>query len=535
MNKLAIVVLALVWLAVLSVPLQAAVPVCTWGFDTAPAVVPVTVERACGATVGDYFYFIGGEDTSAYYPDVFAYSPIADAWETRAPLPEARSNACAAAIGAKIYVVGGCTDSPADTLFIYDTAADAWSEGAAYPMVIEKPYCAAVDGLLYVAGGYSGGVMVAGYVYDPGADSWTAIPDMPAPREYGRGVAYQGYFYAVGGFDDATLYRYDPNGASWTTMAPAPVNMACPNMITPEYPESSFFWAFGSGLEWTPDGTIRAYSTSGDTWSVAADFGTLPLPVVDAVSDNFHDAVFIMAGGFGSDGEIDWMQVFRYCAPYPGPLTPDTVGNDADTAVTISGLNFDDSVASDYYLEGSTKERVDFLDLVVVDGKTITATVPAGLETGEYTLWVTNGFTEVPTKSRSAALTVEAPWPEVAGIDPDKGQPGATVGVTITGDHFFGAPAVKLMGPVNTEINATNVVVTDVNTISCDFDLTGAATGDYDVVVSTENGEGTLVAGFSVNESAGDDDANDDINDDDSAGDDDNDDSGDDDDGCCGC
>jgi len=281
--------------------------------------------------------------------------------------------------------------------------------------------------------------------------------------------------------------------------------MTSPHLMAPEHGSSYYFWAFGSGNEWTPDGTIRGYLTNLNAWYIVSDFGTLPASVVDAPADNFHDAVFLIAGGWNGSADVDTLQVFRYCAPYPGPVSPRVMNNDQETNVTIAGLNFDDSAASDYFLKGPNKARVDFLNLIVVDSKTITATVPAALEGGEYELWVTNGFAQDPTKSRSAALTVETPLPTVEAVDPDHGAQDANVSVTITGNHFFGTPTVRLDAIVGPNIGAANVLVSDLNTLTCDFDLTGAAAGEYDMVVITANGAGIMAGGFTVQGNADDD------------------------------
>jgi hypothetical protein len=119
-----------------------------------------------------------------------------------------------------------------------------------------------------------------------------------------------------------------------------------------------------------------------------------------------------------------------------------------------------------------------------------------------------------------AYLTVIAPEPEVNSVLPTVVETGDEITLTIAGNHFFGTPTVALNGPTKAEIQATNVVVADVDEITADFDLDGAATGLYNLVVTTENGEDTLVEGVNITETTDDDTSDDDTSDDDTSDDD---------------
>ena len=102
--------------------------------------------------------------------------------------------------------------------------------------------------------------------------------------------------------------------------------------------------------------------------------------------------------------------------------------------------------------------------------------------------------------------------PEVTSIDPASSPSGSVVSVEIDGDFFiYNDTDVMLSGPDKADIAADNIVVDGYESITCDFDLDGAAAGTYDVVVTTTNGgDGTLDDGFTV---TGDDDDDDDDDD----------------------
>jgi hypothetical protein len=90
--------------------------------------------------------------------------------------------------------------------------------------------------------------------------------------------------------------------------------------------------------------------------------------------------------------------------------------------------------------------------------------------------------------------------PIVTSITPNNGQQGTVVHITnLAGSNFQSGAAVKLVKTGETDINATNVVVVSASQITCDLDLSGAATGQWDVVVTNLDMQSvTLSNGFTV-------------------------------------
>ena len=89
--------------------------------------------------------------------------------------------------------------------------------------------------------------------------------------------------------------------------------------------------------------------------------------------------------------------------------------------------------------------------------------------------------------------------PTVTGIDPDNGENDAPVSVVISGTGFeAGATATLLMG-VEPDIPGTNALWHNATAISCDFDITGAETGAWDIRVDNDDGQAfTRVGAFVV-------------------------------------
>ena len=90
---------------------------------------------------------------------------------------------------------------------------------------------------------------------------------------------------------------------------------------------------------------------------------------------------------------------------------------------------------------------------------------------------------------------------QVNSITPNKGGNTGVVTTTITGAKFESGASVKLTREGNPDINAVEVNVTDSSHITASFDLTGKASGTYDVVVTNPDGKSaTLPKAFTIEE-----------------------------------
>ena len=198
------------------------------------------------------------------------------AWRTLAPAPSERTEVAAAAVGGRIWVLGGYAPDGATlaTVEVYDTAADTWSRGPDLPVAVNHAMAATLDGALYVAGGNDGdgpstqlarlegerwrplaplprgrsagglvaldgrlylvgGVVDGGLagdtqVYDPAADRWSSAPGLPTPREHLGAASSGGRVYVVGGRTGgigsnlAAAEVFDPGTGRWRSLPPLP-------------------------------------------------------------------------------------------------------------------------------------------------------------------------------------------------------------------------------------------------------------------------------------------------------------------------
>jgi len=134
-----------------------------------------------------------------------------------------------------------------------------------------------------------------------------------------------------------------------------------------------------------------------------------------------------------------------------------------------------------------------------------TETLDSNGSTGKYTGIALDSKDKAHIVYYSAtAMDVKYVWdmtaPTVTGIDPDNGlNTGPITGVVITGSVFTPQSTAKLFhGTTKMEIEAQNINVTSGNELVCDFDITGAPVGQYDVMVDNQAGTGSLPNGFEI-------------------------------------
>jgi N-acetylneuraminic acid mutarotase len=238
------------------------------------------------------------------------------AWRTAASAPTKRTEVAAAALGGKIYVVGGFEKPSLGNVInlaitaaveAYDPATDRWAPRASMPAGLHHVGIGAVGGRLYVIGGYKqSGFSVwqpvaAVYAYDPERDSWTEHAPMPTARGALSVAVQDGKLYAIGGYDgtanSAAVEVYDPARNTWTPRAPLPT----PRDHLASATASGKIYAIGGRVNGNYHRNLSAaerYDPATDRWEPVADLPTARSGITAAVIDG---TIYVF-GGEGPDG-----------------------------------------------------------------------------------------------------------------------------------------------------------------------------------------------------------------------------------------
>jgi subtilisin family serine protease len=173
---------------------------------------------AAAAQVGRDVWVIGGRSYWGIVAQVERYSldtnrTVSDsAWMMPYPV----SNAGAASIGNKIYVVGGATEDvsgnniPVANLQIFDTASLTWENGPPLPKALMQCAVTSIGTKLYAFGGLaktgtSYAAVTDTYVYDTGTNTWNPLGVLPTAIAYAAvAPTTTGKIWVMGGFSSSS-------------------------------------------------------------------------------------------------------------------------------------------------------------------------------------------------------------------------------------------------------------------------------------------------------------------------------------------
>jgi len=205
---------------------------------------------------GGFVYPQSGPAAWVPIDNAWEYDPAADTWKALAPMPTKRGSPVAAAVGDKIYVIGGATLPPGSketavhparphisvgAVEEYDPATNTWRARAAMPTPRNHATAGAVGGKIYVIGGRTGAAFISSgssnvdvvEEYDPATDSWgSARARMPSARSAMASGVHEGRIYVTGGegqdaqrmYTFRALEAYDPATNTWTVLPSMPVS-----------------------------------------------------------------------------------------------------------------------------------------------------------------------------------------------------------------------------------------------------------------------------------------------------------------------
>jgi len=229
-----------------------------------------------------------------------------------------------------------------------------------------------------------------------------------------------------------------------------------------------------------------------NAWVMGMD-GTV-LKTVDS-GENWIEQNTGTADSFYSGAAVDWKTV--WAVGYNGLVMKTTDGGDTwekQSSGTGMHLRWMSAVDADNAWAGGlsgviikTEDGGDTWDV---------------LESGAYELlhggWALNS--DVAWTVGNGGAVLRSACPSIASISPGYGvNTGKVRIIDLAGNGFVTGVRVRLRKAWENDVEAENVEVLSGDRITCEFDLTGVATGEWDVVVTdTDYGTDTLVRGFQV-------------------------------------
>lgn len=312
---------ACVWLAV---PAMAAAQSGSW---TPRAPMPTAREQAPAAAVGSTIYVFGGilGNTCQGITTVEAYDTLTDQWTTKAPMPTPRWNAGAVVFNGIVYVIGGSTGCGPRTAAVeaYDPAADSWTTRAPLPGGPRAGVAvAALGNYIYAVGGSTeAGVFVDTVdVFDPVANAWHPGVPMPTPRTNAVAGVIGGVLYVATGCcvpEAATrLESFDPATGQWTVRAS--LNQGRVWRPAEGVVNDRLYVAGGNSLG--PRHETEMYDPASNTWSFVAP---MPTARTDLFGASANGRFYAIGGDLTGDDHITAVnEAFEPEAPEPPDTTP---------------------------------------------------------------------------------------------------------------------------------------------------------------------------------------------------------------------
>eukprot|EP00930_Biecheleria_cincta_P030386 TRINITY_DN2104_c0_g1_i1.p1 TRINITY_DN2104_c0_g1~~TRINITY_DN2104_c0_g1_i1.p1 ORF type:complete len:386 (+),score=61.92 TRINITY_DN2104_c0_g1_i1:96-1253(+) len=169
-------------------------------------------------TVDDAIYLVGGCDSDQAWDSAttnyvctgvtkttIKYLPLADSYEPLQDAPRSRYRHAAAAVGSKVYVLGGCgmDDSIISEVDVFDTRSGEWSVLGPMPNATSDLSAFVHGGKIYALGGYNRPDYKASsamMIFDPATADWSVGPSLAQGRGDAAAALAGGRAYALGGF-----------------------------------------------------------------------------------------------------------------------------------------------------------------------------------------------------------------------------------------------------------------------------------------------------------------------------------------------
>lgn len=187
--------------------------------------MPTPRDAMAAVAFGGHIHVLGGNTPNGPTAAHEIYDPAADAWTTGPALPApARFYARAAATLGRIWVVGGYSGTAAlAEMWSWYTGASTWRREAALPAQRYLHGLAALGHRLFAVGGATPPSRQV-YAFDPVRGLWQAERDLPEAAQDVTATPLAARLHVLGGSGYATRhYSYDPEKLRWEKHAELPL------------------------------------------------------------------------------------------------------------------------------------------------------------------------------------------------------------------------------------------------------------------------------------------------------------------------
>jgi N-acetylneuraminic acid mutarotase len=185
---------------------------------TLPA-IPTRRAFPAAAAVGHRIYAIGGllgKDKTRATMECFDLET--QSWQRCSDMPTPRNRLAAVTTAETILVIGGMDNKGnSDAVEEFDPATGLWRSRAPMPTPRHGHSVVVADGKVLVVGGYGPDPLATVEEYDLATDGWTKKADMPTPRGFFGAATAKGFVFAIAGRvqGNPPVERYDPRSDTW--------------------------------------------------------------------------------------------------------------------------------------------------------------------------------------------------------------------------------------------------------------------------------------------------------------------------------
>lgn len=328
-------------------------------------------------------------------------------------------------------------------------------------------------------------------------DDWTDYWDMPGGGEINPFIAFAKNqplrMFAGNTSHEENFQVFIPTPPAYFALtfavdASFPTNCSEPYSIS-DFVQDGILYQFNTA---TVDLFVAVHDWQGDVNSVKlsspeivgagfVDFELLAGPVWRATLTNAQGApageyVVMIQAESGTPPSVPLYDYFTVTVtgttdPVVTGINPESGERDASlTYVEVTGGNF--IAPAQIELRKPLAPTIPATNMYVLDPNTIVCDIdiPIDADLGLYSVHLINGDGKQATGEDLFEVT--NPTPVVTDIDPTSGYAGENIiDMDITGEFFYGPSTVEFILPESGSFSATNVVVVDMNSITCDVSI----------------------------------------------------------------